>query len=417
MMRGIYTLGVGMYVLAITMASFFHAKARLWVKGRKKIFNRLNEKLASARKPVVWVHCASYGEFEQGRPLIERIFDSGEYFVLVTFFSPSGKEAFSNFPKAHHVDYLPPDFPISVRKFLNITQPRMAIFIRYEFWLNYLHELRKRQIPHYLVSAVFKPHHPFFRWYGGIFRKSLFGFKEIFVQDNASLGLLENIGIRNALVLGDSRIDRVLHIKNNPQPIENLKFWKKESKPVVCFGSIWPEDLQWILKWWGYWKKKYPNIKGILVPHEVDADNINRMLEKIKEASFKVSFWDCEPDNADFLMVNRMGLLSRLYAYADLAYVGGSMGAGVHNILEPAVYEIPVLLCGTQFSNFIEVEELAALNCLWIVKPDEDASGIIGKALHGSDKTAKTLKNYFKEKAGAADRMFQKIFNKPFFGV
>jgi 3-deoxy-D-manno-octulosonic-acid transferase len=415
--KPLYTLGVACYVAAIYLASFFNPKARLWVRGRKNIFKRLREKMGNNTFPVVWIHCASYGEFEQGRPLIERIFKEKKYFVLVTFFSPSGKEAFKFFEMAHYVEYLPPDFPGHVRKFLSIVKPNKALFIRYEFWLNYLFELKKRNISHYLISAIFKPHHPFFRWYGSVFRESLKGFSEIFVQDNTSLTLLNGIGIENASIQGDSRIDRVIKIKNDPAPVEGLYLWKNTKGPVVCFGSIWENDMDWIIRWWAKWKTDFPELKGLLIPHEISNNMMDYITTSLKENKFSFAFFGQPVENEDFLIVNKMGYLSKIYRHADVAYVGGAMGNGVHNILEPAVYEIPVIICGNNLSNFIEIEELIKESCVFHILPEGHAQDIIKNVLTNKTIIKEKLNKYFTLKAGASDKMFEKIFQNRGFEV
>lgn len=367
--------------------------------------------------PVVWIHCASFGEFEQGRPLIERIFKEKKYFVLVTFFSPSGKEAFKTFEMAHQVEYLPPDFPKHVKKFLSIIKPYKALFIRYEFWLNYLFELKKRNISHYLISGVFKPHHPFFRWYGRLFRESLKGFSEIFVQDQTSLTLLNGIGIKNASIQGDSRIDRVIKIKNDPTPVDGLYLWKNPKGPVVCFGSIWENDLDWIIRWWSNWKRDFPELKGLLVPHEISNKMTDYITSSLKENKFTFAFFGQPVENEEFIIVNKMGYLSKIYRYADVAYVGGAMGEGVHNILEPAVYEIPVIICGHNLSNFIEIEELIKEDCVFQILPDDPADDLIKNALTQKKIIKEKLNKYFIQKAGASDKMFEKIFQNHCFEV
>jgi 3-deoxy-D-manno-octulosonic-acid transferase len=415
--RPLYTLGVACYVAAIHLACFFNSKARLWVEGRKNIFKRLKNKMGNNTLPVVWIHCASYGEFEQGRPLIERIFNKNNYFVLVTFFSPSGKEAFKSFEMAHHVEYLPPDFPHHVKRFLSIVKPHKALFIRYEFWLNYLFELKKRNISHYLISGIFKPHHPFFKWYGSIFRESLKGFSEIFVQDEISLTLLNEIGIKNASIQGDSRIDRVIKIKNDPAPVEGLYLWKNTKGPVVCFGSIWENDMDWILRWWAKWKTDFPELKGLLIPHEISNKMTDFITSLLNENKFSFAFFGQPVENEEFLIVNKMGYLSKIYRYADVAYVGGAMGDGVHNILEPAVYEIPVIICGNNLSNFIEIEELIKEGCVFHILPEESAQDVIKNVLTNKTYIKEKLNKYFTLKAGASEKMFEKIFPNRSFEV
>jgi len=412
MLQGIYTFVVGTYFAGIRLASFFHTKAKLWVTGRRNWREHLRKKMKSVSQPVIWVHCASYGEFEQGRPLIEKIyFEKKEYFILITFFSPSGKEAFKDYPHAHAVEYLPADTPGNARDFLDITRPEIAVFIRYEFWLNYLAELRKRKISHFLVSAVFKPHHPFFRWYGGIFRESLKGFSEIFVQDEASLKLLQQIGIKNIALTGDSRVDRVLKIKHQ---VLSEKKKEKEYFPgnpnILVAGSIWEEDLHWLLRWWGIWKKNIPELRGILVPHEVDRKTIDQLIRLIHQAGFSFRMWEEEMSDRDFILVDKVGILSKLYSAGQWAYVGGAMGKGIHNILEPAVYGIPVLCCGSNFSNFIEAEELRALSVLHSYLPEEDASHALLNSLNRKNEIEKISSGYFEKKSGATDTVFEKIF-------
>ncbi len=387
-----------MYGFVIRMASVINPKAKLWVSGRKNWRSKLQEqvsKLNSAKK--IWVHCASLGEFEQGRPLIETIKQKyPEYKIVLTFFSPSGFEGSKNYQHADVIAYLPLDTKTNARDFLSIVKPSMAIFIKYEFWINFLNALKDSGTRTYLVSAVFKDHHPFFKWYGGIFKRSLQAFEVLLVQDEHSKELLQTIGYANVSVCGDTRFDRVLEIKQKFTPIPELEKFKGQSK-LIMGGSTWPGDQELIIE--AYKQLNDPNVKLLFAPHEIDNASIDQLKQKLKTAGLNYSvFSDGQDNDFNVLILNTMGMLSRSYFYADIAYVGGGFNDGIHNILEPAVYFIPVAFYGSSFQKYNEAVDLVNLGAVRNVLNIQDLLEHWKKVLQNSNEKQRisyTLKAYF----------------------
>jgi 3-deoxy-D-manno-octulosonic-acid transferase len=353
-----YNLVIFLYGLVIRIASVKKPKAKLWVDGRSNWQANLKEQLKNVNSNKrIWVHCASLGEFEQGRPIIEAIkLQHPQYSIILTFFSPSGYEACKNYKEANVICYLPLDTKSNAKDFLEIVDPQIAIFIKYEFWVNFLTALKQRNIDTYLVSAVFKDHHPFFKWYGGLFIRSLKSFKKLLVQDQHSLELLNSIGFENVEICGDTRFDRVLNIKQNFEPIPEIENFKGSQKLIIA-GSTWPQDDDLVLEVFA--KMDHKNLKLLIAPHELSEKSVNMLESKIqaKALSFSV-FTKGVNANSQVLILNTIGMLSRAYCYGNLAYVGGGYEDGIHNILEPAVYSIPVAFYGNDFNKYNEAVEM-----------------------------------------------------------
>jgi 3-deoxy-D-manno-octulosonic-acid transferase len=368
----LYNLVVLLYGLVIRIASVKDTKAQLWVSGRKNWRQTLQEKISKiTNEKKIWVHCASLGEFEQGRPLIEAIRKKyPQYKIVLTFFSPSGFEASKNYNYAEVIAYLPLDTKRNAMDFITIVKPHMAIFIKYEFWINFLNALKNSNTPSYLVSAVFKDHHPFFKWYGKIFVRSLQAFKILFVQEKHSKELLNTIGYKNVEICGDTRFDRVLEIKEHFDPIPEIEKFKGSSKMIVG-GSTWPGDEELMIE--AFSKLDEPNVKLLLAPHEIKTNSIDELKARLEKNGLSYCLFtkgvDCD---SKVLILNTIGLLSRAYAYADTAYVGGGFNDGIHNILEPAVYYIPVAFFGADFHKFNEAVDLVNLQAAFNVFSAEE---------------------------------------------
>lgn len=394
----LYNFVVVMYGFVIRMASFTNPKAKLWVSGREDWRRKLQEqtsKLNSSKK--IWVHCASLGEFEQGRPIIEAIKQKyPEYKIVLTFFSPSGFEGSKNYQHADVIAYLPLDTKTNARDFLNIVKPHIAIFIKYEFWINFLNGLKESGIRTYLVSAVFKDHHPFFKWYGGIFKSSLQAFEVLLVQDEHSKELLQTIGYGNVSVCGDTRFDRVLEIKQKFTPIPEIEKFKAQSKLIIC-GSTWPGDEDLIIQ--AYKQLNDPGVKLLFAPHEIHSASIEHLKQKLDATGLQYCvFADGVKIECNILILNTMGMLSRSYFYADLAYVGGGFNDGIHNILEPAVYFIPVAFYGSSFQKYNEAVDLVNLKAVRNVLSADELLQSWKKTLQNSSEKQRisyTLKAYF----------------------
>ena len=326
--------------------------------GQWKTNGILREKIDRNAK-YIWFHASSLGEFEQGRPLIEKIkAEHPEYKILLTFFSPSGYEVRKNYGGADVVCYLPFDTPYRVKKFLDSSKPVMAIFIKYEFWDNYLSELKRRNIPVYIVSAIFRKEQLFFKWYGGMYRKVLSYFTHIFVQDDASRELLSKYGVTNVSVFGDTRFDRVQDVYKNTKQVPMVDLFvnnnRSDNQLTMVAGSSWQQDEEVYLNYFN----EHPELKLIIAPHEIHKDHLMHIESMLKRPSIRLSeATEKDIKGKSCLIVDSFGLLSSIYRYGDLAYIGGGFGAGIHNVLEAAVYGIPVIF-GPKYQKFKEARDL-----------------------------------------------------------
>jgi 3-deoxy-D-manno-octulosonic-acid transferase len=370
-MTALYTCVIILFGWVIRIASLFDPKARLWIRGRKDQCNRLPEEMRAQgfteTDTVIWFHCASLGEFEQGRPLIEKFRELyPSYRILLTFFSPSGFEVRKNYPGADLVAYLPLDTPRNARKFASIVNPSMVFIIKYEYWFNFLKEFRERNTPVFIISAIFRPQQHFFRWYGGWARRQLRHITWFFLQDSDSKSLVESIGIRNYTVAGDTRFDRVAAISSKRTPVPEAE-WFADGKPVLIGGSTWPEDEALILP---LIVNKRLRLKFIIAPHEVHEGRIGSLIAQIRalkgfpkgeQAVVRLSqVKGKQAAKAKVLVVDSIGHLSQLYQYSKIAFIGGGFGAGIHNILEAAAFGNPVVF-GPNYQRFSEARELIRL--------------------------------------------------------
>ncbi|MCE3227476.1 MAG: 3-deoxy-D-manno-octulosonic acid transferase [Bacteroidetes bacterium] len=407
----IYNLVVLLYGFVIRLAAIRKKKAGQWVKGRKNWRENYRSKISVFNSSkIIWVHCASYGEFEQGRPVIEAIKrNDPQCKIVLTFFSPSGYEVFRHWGGAEVIGYLPLDTPSAARDFIQIVRPSAAIFIKYEFWLNYLSELKKQNIKTYLVSAVFKPHHPFFKWHGGIFRKSLATFTKLFIQDQSSGDLLQTIGITNYEVTGDTRFDRVVEVKENFKPVAGIEEFKGKHK-IIIGGSTWPADEQLLIN--SFKKINSPEVKLILVPHEVDDGSIRKTVSLLKESGLSFALFSEKQSLAEkqVLVINTIGHLSKLYFYCDVAYIGGGFNDGIHNCLEAAVYLKPVIFAGNSHHKFNEAMELLQLNVATNIQNEASAVKTFQAYLNNPQKALEEkLDKYFKEKTGTTKKVIREL--------
>lgn len=406
----IYNLIVRLYGLVILIASLRKTKAKQWVAGRKNWRDILKTKVQTLKTDKkVWVHCASYGEFEQGRPLIEAIRKKhADYAIILSFFSPSGYEAFKDWKGADVICYLPLDTKSNARDFIKIVNPKTVIFIKYEFWVNFLFQLKKQNIPTFLVSAVFKPHHPFFKWYGGLFRRSLRTFTELFIQDEESAALLHSIQIKNYEVCGDTRFDRVVEIKENFRPIPFFEEFCK-GKKIIIAGSTWPKDEELLIE--TFRKINDPNLKLILAPHHVDEKNIQNLEQQLTKQNLPyLLFSDQNPDpSKNVLVVNTMGLLNKIYQYADVTYIGGGFNSGIHNCLEPAVYLKPVIFYGgDDYHKYNEAVDLlkmgASKNVSNVIEAEKAFLHFLNSPSEKKEVETK-LKFYFDKNSGTTEKV------------
>ena len=351
----VYNLAIQLFIFGARVASLFNQKARALVLGRKNLLTTVQHRLASNTSPIAWVHCSSLGEFEQGRPIIERLKkDFPAHRILLTFFSPSGYEVRKNFAGADYVFYLPFDTPSNARKWVEVTRPKIAIFVKYEFWLNFSEELRKAKVPLISASAIFRSDQIFFRSTGGLFRKILRNFNHLFVQNQSSAKLLKQIGITNVTVAGDTRFDRVYEITSSKEKILVAEQFKNNDKLMVA-GSVWPEDMEVLAPF----ITETP-IKFIIAPHEISEAFLQDIEKAIvgKTVRFSKAASEPELDEVKVLLIDNVGMLSKLYRYGEFAFVGGGFGKGLHNILEAACYGIPVFFGNKNYQKFAEANEL-----------------------------------------------------------
>lgn len=347
---------IRLLAVAIRIASVWNIKARLWLKGRKNLLENVRDALQGNTQPILWMHCASLGEFEQGRYLIERIRESYPgCCIVITFFSPSGYEVMKNYKGADFVFYLPEPINSKAKKFISLLNPKLVLWIKYDFWYHYLHELKKKRTPLLLISALFHRRHSFFKWYGPLYKEMLRCFTWLFVQDEPSAVRLNNIGINNVSVSGDTRFDRVTDIAGHFEEIPMIREFAGNA-PLIIAGSTWPEDEEELV----HYANTHPDIKFIIAPHEIGEEHLND-IDKLFRSTVRYSeLLKNKKDyhHANTLVIDNIGMLSRLYKYATIAFVGGGFGdEGVHNVLEAAVYGRPVIF-GPVFNQFREAIDL-----------------------------------------------------------
>jgi 3-deoxy-D-manno-octulosonic-acid transferase len=357
--RFIYYITTRGYFAAIRLASLWNPRARKWVAGRrgwKAPLQNFSQSFNHQQHPLVWMHCSSLGEYEQGRPLLEAVKKAYPHAkLMVSFFSPSGYEVKKNDTLADYTGYLPADSPGNARRFIETANPQLVLWVKYEYWFHYLNQLNERKVPVLLASAVFRPQQPFFRWYNALFLKMLHSFTHIFVQDERSLQLLKSKNITHATVGGDTRFDRVLQIAQHFEPLPIAAAFCSND-PVIVAGSTWPEDEEEL----DHYANHNPGVKFIIAPHNVDEDRL-KDIEKLFLHTIRYSqlaAGTALPPGCNTLIIDNVGMLSRLYNYATICYVGGGFGEdGVHNVLEAAVYGRPVIF-GPEYDKYREAVEL-----------------------------------------------------------
>ena len=375
----LYRIFIGIYPIAAWILGFVNPKVKQWYTGRKEILTQITAALASNTKPIIWMHCASLGEFEQGRPVLEGLQKQHpNYRILLTFFSPSGYEVHKNYAGADYVFYLPMDSAGNARKFLKITNPSIAIFVKYEFWHYYLTELKKLQIPTLLIAGIFRKGQLFFKWYGSFYKNLLSRFTAFFVQDKSSESLLHSIGINNEVYLcGDTRFDRVIEIAAAFTPFDPIAHFCNNSLVLVA-GSTWFQDDETI----AHFEKTNPNIKFIIAPHDITNQRLQNCLGLYKNAvlySDYVKGYNSVPQNVNTLIIDNVGMLSKLYHYATVTFIGGGFGAdGIHNCLEAAVHYKPVIF-GPVYDKYIEASGLVDAGGAISIQDALDFEAVVNK--------------------------------------
>lgn len=397
--------------MVLHLASLFNAKARLFIKGRKHIFRRMETALEKDKRDKVWIHCASLGEFEQGRPIIEAIKEQFPHYSLVlTFFSPSGFEAKKNYESADHIFYLPLDGKKNAERFISLLDPVCVLFVKYEFWYHYLNTLRQRNIPAVLFSAIFQQRHPFFKWYGGLHREMLQAYSQIFVQDAFSAKLLYDIHIRNVQIAGDTRFDRAARVLEMDKSFRTIEIFKEGYKLIVA-GSTWMEDEILLKKTLRSLPAHY---KLLLAPHEIDDANISRIQSLFPGEN---CLW--ATDEEDFrrsrvCIVHTVGQLAYLYKYADVVWVGGGFTrSGIHNVIEPAVFGKPVFF-GPTYHRYREAVEMIGINAAKSVSSANEFRNVILGNENALLQLSTNAKTYVLAQLGATKRIMNYLAEKCF---
>jgi 3-deoxy-D-manno-octulosonic-acid transferase len=408
----LYWLAIRLYALAIRVATLFNHKAKLFIRGRKGLFAHIRYSLVDEKRPRIWMHCASLGEFEQGRPVLEKLREKypSHAFVL-TFFSPSGYEIRKNYEGADYVFYLPLDSAYNAARFVQFINPSLAIFVKYELWYFLLMRLAKKNVPTILQSAIFRKEQVFFKWYGWLHRRMLHAFTHIFVQDTWSQQMLNRIRIEHVSVGGDTRFDRVASAALNIEPVDNIQGFCDGHKVIVA-GSTWPDDehlLKQVLD------KLPAGWKMIVVPHETDISHLKFVMELHDGDAVLWSRMEHDYYDQRVLLVDTIGLLLRLYQYADIAYVGGGFNkSGIHNILEAAVYGKPVFH-GPVYHKFKEAKDLQDCGAAYIVT---GADSVYSKIIHWEkdrisyNAACISARKYVAGHTGATDKILDYIEGK-----
>ena len=401
-MRFLYNIGIFFLGIGMRIAANFHPKAKEWVEGRKNIF----EDLPTVNgENVVWFHCASLGEFDQGIPLMKKIVEQDpQVFLLVTFYSPSGMKFYKKRERiADLVMYLPLDTPKNAKKFIKYFKPKQAYFVKYEFWYNYIHQAKKNGSKIYNVSGIFREDHRFFKWYGGLFRKLLKKFDWFFVQNTISKERLNSIGINNVSVTGDSRFDRV--IENKESSTENLKIKEfKNNEQLIIIGSSWPEDEAIIIPW-------IENKKGkiLIAPHNIDENHILNICKQLPEAIRYTKSERSDLSTIKVLILDTIGQLANAYSYGNIAYVGGGFSGSLHNILEPAVFGLPVIF-GPKHKRFPEGQAFIDNGFGFSISTTEEFEKSIELISMNYEEISRKEIDFVSKNAGASDRIIKKIY-------
>ena len=401
-----YQIFIHLYYLAIKIASYFNPKAKLWIDGRKDIFKNLGK--INSGSTIYWFHCASLGELEQGKPVIEMLKKNDPSITfLVTFFSPSGYDFGVNYKNADYVFYLPLDTPNNARKFIDLVNPKKVFFIKYEFWYNYLFQLKEKKIPTFLISGVFRKNQLFFKWYGSSYKKILSYFTFFFVQNLSSKKLLNENGYNNVSVTGDTRLDRVYENSLNPEKPSLIKKFT-ENKTTIILGSSWPTEEKIIKEFIDSTKRDF---RYIIAPHNIDDNHIKEIENLLRFDYIKYSEANYDTiSNYKILIIDNIGLLANIYQFTDIAFIGGGFTGALHNILEPASFG-NVILFGPKHEKFHEAEELIKIGGAYEIKYVDDLIAITSHLLIdvNLEKNLAINIKYIKERRGAANQILQQL--------
>jgi 3-deoxy-D-manno-octulosonic-acid transferase len=421
-----YHIFLALYITGIRLIAPWNGKAKNWLNGRKDLFEKIRTGMKKIRTsateqgcPVIWMHCASLGEFEQGRPVLERL--RQQYpgcRIVISFFSPSGYEIRKNYEGADFIFYLPLDSRRNARQLIDLLSPHLVLWVKYDYWYYFLQELKRRNIPTLLVSGVFRSDQPFFKWYGRLHRYMLESFSWLFVQTDASRQLLTKLGLsENVSVTGDTRFDRVIEIAEQGSALPQIEAFCG-SAPILVAGSTWEEDEEEL----DHYANTHPEIRFIIAPHEISADRL-REVEKLFRRCIRYSQWEQQmttgkslaKEMPNVLIIDNIGMLSRLYKYATITYVGGGFGDdGVHNVLEAAVYGKPVVF-GPVIEKYIEVVELTECGGGIVIDSALEAESVFNRLLNDRQEyqqTCQASRNYVYGKKGATEKIANYIQEK-----
>jgi len=407
-MRNFYQAFIHLFIWGFKLAALFgHAKAKKILEGQQNWFERLKKVIPENRK-IIWFHAASLGEFEQARPLIETYKNQGkDYFILLSFFSPSGYEVRKNYASADHVFYLPLDTQKNAAKLASLAKFELVVFVKYEFWFNHLKALKENGIKTVLISAIFRKNQLFFKWYGGWFRKQLEAFHHFFVQDQRSVKLLQKIGIRHCSQVGDSRFDQVLAIRKQAFHSSEIESFCSNEK-VLIFGSSWEKEEEFAIRL----SREKLDWKIIIAPHEIQTSKVNRMLTKSALKSIKWSAVNKKQDLSSyrFLVIDEIGMLSKLYRFATLAFIGGGFGKGIHNLAEAAVYGTAVIF-GPKYGNFKEAKDLIECGGGFSVNNYSQFLVKLQELSHEKNRLQASInaKKYIESKSGASEKIAKSL--------
>jgi 3-deoxy-D-manno-octulosonic-acid transferase len=435
-----YHVFLWLYKTGIRLIAPWNRKARAWREGRKDLFVRMSaelaktEGLADAGSPVIWMHCSSLGEFEQGRPVLEGLRrQSPGCRIILSFFSPSGYETRKDYPGADHIFYLPLDSRQHARRFIELVKPTLVLWVKYDYWYYFLVELRRRKIPLLLISGVFRADQPFFRWYGRLHRYMLECFTYLFVQTEESKRLLSKLGLsENVGVSGDTRFDRVIEIARGGEPLPAIERFCGEQSAVIVAGSTWEEDEEEL----DHYANTHPEIRMLIAPHEIDEERL-REVERLFRHSIRYSQWErtaparggtARSEGAgppgwpqpNVLIIDNIGMLSRLYKYATISYVGGGFGDdGVHNVLEAAVYGKPVVY-GPVIEKYTEAVELTDCGGGIVIDSALEAERVFNRLLNNPEEcreTGEASRSYVYSKRGATEGIIGYILKQKMLGI
>ena len=407
-MRLLYNFFIYLYAVIIYTIAPFNSKAKKWINGRQKLFKNLKIKLQpfDNQKERIWIHCASLGEFEQARPVIEQIrTQKPNCFILLTFFSPSGYETRKNYKEVSMVSYLPIDTIRNAKKFLEIIKVNQIIFVKYEFWYNYMITAKDKKIPIYYIAFILRSNQYFFKWYGKWFREQLKNISHFFAQNTDTSNYLKSIGIQNVSVVGDPRFDRVIHNSQNKKSFPIIEAWLQNSK-VLVIGSSWNKDIDLLIN-------TINNFEGkiIVAPHEIKENNIQYITAKLKIPFVRyTNIQDTIPKECKILIINTIGILSQLYQYANFNYIGGGFGKGIHNTLEALAFGNPVLF-GPQYKKFEEAKAIIKHGIGYTVQNQLELIECIQKIEANPGIYQHKIKKYLLENQGASGKIIEMIIN------